>query len=92
MHIFISFGQIQVLAEFESSIFDEVHVHVYIRQVLRSLSDWRMIFHDFMKYLVFVLVGFQSTSKYLNHTQPHISKWCVHQRHRGPLCRLYART
>ncbi len=33
--------QIQVLVEFESSIFDEVHV--YIGLLLKNLSDWEMI-------------------------------------------------
>ncbi len=41
-------GQIQVSAEFESLIFDEV------QDKFKELSDWETILCDFTKYLVFV--------------------------------------
>ncbi len=41
-----AFGQIQVLAEFETSVFDEVYVR------FSRIYDWKTIFHDFTKYLV----------------------------------------
>ncbi len=42
-----TFGQIRVLAEFESSIFDEIYI---VGQALKSLS---IISHDYIEYVVF---------------------------------------